>query len=255
VPPVDVIPNWHTNWHNWRFSGCLLKLRPETTHIKREDYAPRVFTCPTPGGVLFLFRGSLCNGRLPCNIVDVHIGISDHMSGWAAKPSRARGSYFCQCNYVRKFTSSSVCQHVVKHRGVMDSPIPFVEWVEDTEEFNVNEAAVKYLSSLTGPVAVVAVAGKYRTGKSYLLNLLSEQPTAFEVRACDCAHVLALVRVYVPRCRCRALGGLYSPPLLLFGGAGWANCAGMHKGHLVVGKGNEGGGPRHERTVFGHRRT
>lgn len=65
----------------------------------------------------------------------------------------------------------------------LERPMPFIEWSDDDDEFHVNEDAVAYLSSLSGHVAVVAVAGKYRTGKSYLLNLLADQPTAFEVGA------------------------------------------------------------------------
>jgi hypothetical protein len=36
--------------------------------------------------------------------------------------------------------------------------------------FEINPDAVRYLESLKGKIAVVAVAGVYRTGKSYLLN-------------------------------------------------------------------------------------
>lgn len=34
----------------------------------------------------------------------------------------------------------------------------------------VTEEAVKFLKAIQGPIAVVSVAGLYRTGKSYLLN-------------------------------------------------------------------------------------
>jgi len=37
-------------------------------------------------------------------------------------------------------------------------------------EFQLNDEAVEFLQSLEGPIGVVAVAGMYRTGKSYLLN-------------------------------------------------------------------------------------
>jgi hypothetical protein len=45
---------------------------------------------------------------------------------------------------------------------------------ESTQKFVVNEEGLAYLRSLgSSPLAVVACAGTYRTGKSYLLNALS----------------------------------------------------------------------------------
>jgi len=45
---------------------------------------------------------------------------------------------------------------------------------ESTQKFIVNEEGLTYLRSLgSSPLAVVACAGTYRTGKSYLLNALS----------------------------------------------------------------------------------
>ena len=37
-------------------------------------------------------------------------------------------------------------------------------------EFEIQDEAMEFLNSLQGPMGVVAVAGMYRTGKSYLLN-------------------------------------------------------------------------------------
>ena len=37
-------------------------------------------------------------------------------------------------------------------------------------EFDVNEDAKAILNNIRGPIGVIAVAGQYRTGKSYLLN-------------------------------------------------------------------------------------
>lgn len=54
--------------------------------------------------------------------------------------------------------------------------IPFITAPDDdggtgiSSKFEVNPDAVAYLESLKGKVAVVAIAGLYRTGKSYLLN-------------------------------------------------------------------------------------
>ncbi|OQR87513.1 guanylate-binding protein [Achlya hypogyna] len=61
----------------------------------------------------------------------------------------------------------------------MSEPVPLVR-VEADGSFHVDEAAVEKLNKIKGKIAVVAVAGLYRTGKSFLLNLLVNQqsPTA-----------------------------------------------------------------------------
>lgn len=53
--------------------------------------------------------------------------------------------------------------------------------VTDDEQFVVHEEAINLLCRYHNPIAVVAVAGKYRTGKSYLLNLLSGDSKGFQV--------------------------------------------------------------------------
>jgi hypothetical protein len=50
--------------------------------------------------------------------------------------------------------------------------MPLIE-IGDDDSFRLNPDAVAFLRSLEGSVAVVAVAGLYRSGKSLLLNLLS----------------------------------------------------------------------------------
>lgn len=49
--------------------------------------------------------------------------------------------------------------------------------------FKVSEEAVEFLKSLKEKVGVIAVAGKYRTGKSFMLNrvILNEINTGFGV--------------------------------------------------------------------------
>ncbi len=37
-------------------------------------------------------------------------------------------------------------------------------------EFDINAECIEFLETIKGPIGVVAVAGMYRTGKSYLLN-------------------------------------------------------------------------------------
>ncbi len=50
--------------------------------------------------------------------------------------------------------------------------IPFVTVDSRTGEFVVNDEAVAYLNTVKNKVAVVALAGSYRTGKSFLLNTI-----------------------------------------------------------------------------------
>lgn len=54
---------------------------------------------------------------------------------------------------------------------MLSQPIPFV-MLSDDSTFEIAPEAVAYLKQIKGSVAVVSIAGLYRTGKSYLLNLL-----------------------------------------------------------------------------------
>ena len=40
----------------------------------------------------------------------------------------------------------------------------------DLQEVEINEQAIAFIKSIPKPLAVVAVTGTFRTGKSYLLN-------------------------------------------------------------------------------------
>jgi hypothetical protein len=65
----------------------------------------------------------------------------------------------------------------------MPTPIPFVTSGPDGA-FEVQQEALDLLNGIEGPVAVVAVAGLWRTGKSFLLNSLlglNGQPESFVV--------------------------------------------------------------------------
>ena len=49
-------------------------------------------------------------------------------------------------------------------------------------EFNICEEATEFLKQVKGPIGLVAVAGMYRTGKSYLLNrMILNKPSGFGV--------------------------------------------------------------------------
>lgn len=56
----------------------------------------------------------------------------------------------------------------------MERPIRFIQSTEN--DFKINDEAMEFFSSCEKPVVVLAVAGRYREGKSYLANyLLGEQ--------------------------------------------------------------------------------
>ncbi|XP_037682623.1 guanylate-binding protein 4-like [Choloepus didactylus] len=60
---------------------------------------------------------------------------------------------------------------------IMKVPICLVE--NDKEQLTVNPEALKILEKISQPVIVVAIVGLYRTGKSYLMNLLAGQNNGF----------------------------------------------------------------------------
>ncbi|KAG1713056.1 hypothetical protein DVH05_000783 [Phytophthora capsici] len=67
----------------------------------------------------------------------------------------------------------------------LSAPIPFVT-LSDDGSFDIAPEAVTYLQQIRGDIAVVAIAGLYRTGKSYLLNLLlgrDQESEMFDVGA------------------------------------------------------------------------
>ena len=62
------------------------------------------------------------------------------------------------------------------------APIPFVQWSDRDETFRVDPEAERVLGGVLGKLAVVCVAGPYRTGKSFLLNrLIGTQQRGFQV--------------------------------------------------------------------------
>lgn len=54
---------------------------------------------------------------------------------------------------------------------------------DDDRRLRVCEPALEQLRALDGPIRVIAVAGTYRSGKSYLMNLLFDRPAGFELGA------------------------------------------------------------------------
>ncbi|CAK4114129.1 unnamed protein product [Aphanomyces euteiches] len=59
----------------------------------------------------------------------------------------------------------------------LGAPVQLIR-VDPDGSFHVDDAAIKKLERIKGKIAVVAVAGLYRTGKSFLLNLLVNKQTA-----------------------------------------------------------------------------
>lgn len=49
--------------------------------------------------------------------------------------------------------------------------VPFIQF-RPSDGFEIHPEAIKFLQKLDSPISVIAVCGKYRTGKSYLLNKL-----------------------------------------------------------------------------------
>ncbi|KAM4703034.1 guanylate-binding protein 1-like [Rhinophrynus dorsalis] len=62
-------------------------------------------------------------------------------------------------------------------KSLMLAPMCLIE--NRNGELIINEEAVKILSEITQPVVVVAIVGKYRTGKSYLMNKLARSNRGF----------------------------------------------------------------------------
>ncbi|KAL4162890.1 hypothetical protein PRNP1_003422 [Phytophthora ramorum] len=60
-----------------------------------------------------------------------------------------------------------------------EQPVPLITFSEDEDQLKVNDEAVELLRRIDGHVAVVAMAGLYRTGKSSMLNWLLGRQSGF----------------------------------------------------------------------------
>ncbi len=49
--------------------------------------------------------------------------------------------------------------------------VPFIKYCKESG-FSVEPEAIEFLSSIKSQVGVISICGKYRTGKSYILNKL-----------------------------------------------------------------------------------
>ncbi len=61
------------------------------------------------------------------------------------------------------------------------SALPFITWDEGRRGWAVGSAAAEYLSTLNRKIAVIIVAGRYRSGKSFLMNQLVGERGSFSV--------------------------------------------------------------------------
>uniref|UniRef100_A0AAV1UYY3 GB1/RHD3-type G domain-containing protein n=1 Tax=Peronospora matthiolae TaxID=2874970 RepID=A0AAV1UYY3_9STRA len=62
-----------------------------------------------------------------------------------------------------------------------EEPVPLITFSDTENQLKVNEEAVEMLRRIDGHVAVVAMAGLYRTGKSSMLNWLLDRQSGFRV--------------------------------------------------------------------------
>lgn len=62
--------------------------------------------------------------------------------------------------------------HMKKEGSETGVAIPFIKYDPENQKFEVTRDAIEFLQRIDSKVGVVAVCGKYRTGKSYLLNKL-----------------------------------------------------------------------------------
>ncbi|OWZ24754.1 Guanylate-binding protein [Phytophthora megakarya] len=62
-----------------------------------------------------------------------------------------------------------------------EEPVPLITFSEDEDQLKVNDEAVELLRRIDGHVAVMAMAGLYRTGKSSMLNWLLDRQSGFRV--------------------------------------------------------------------------
>uniref|UniRef100_D3ZKU6 Guanylate binding protein 1 n=1 Tax=Rattus norvegicus TaxID=10116 RepID=D3ZKU6_RAT len=78
----------------------------------------------------------------------------------------------------------------------MPRPMCLIENVKG--QLRANQKALEILSAVTQPIAVVAIVGLYRTGKSYLMNKLAGKKTGFSLGSTVQAHTKGIWMWCVP---------------------------------------------------------
>uniref|UniRef100_T1J4H2 GB1/RHD3-type G domain-containing protein n=1 Tax=Strigamia maritima TaxID=126957 RepID=T1J4H2_STRMM len=69
---------------------------------------------------------------------------------------------------------------ILPNDGLMETPLKFIEWTPNGD-LQLNQETAHLLDKLETPIVVVGIAGSYRSGKSYLMNLLAGKKTGFEL--------------------------------------------------------------------------
>ena len=81
-------------------------------------------------------------------------------------------------------------------------PLELVKYDTETGKFEVGREAARVLRNARDPIGVVAVCGRARQGKSFILNQLLGQSTGFQVRRIyiqvSCAALLCKLRCHKP---------------------------------------------------------
>lgn len=77
--------------------------------------------------------------------------------------------------------ASPAAQSSKSEAGQPGIPLELVRYDTNTGKFHVGEEAAKILRATKQPIGVVAVCGRARQGKSFILNQLLGQSTGFQV--------------------------------------------------------------------------
>ena len=101
-------------------------------------------------------------------------------SSWSYKPEAAPAANVRSADGSGALVGTVGTASSSSFSALDEAAVPFIT-VDEADKFHVNPDAIDYLKTLTGKVAVVAIAGVYRTRKSYLLNQLMGRPNGFTV--------------------------------------------------------------------------
>lgn len=71
----------------------------------------------------------------------------------------------------------------VKKRSMLGKPLKFLyaDGADEDRKWVIGQDAIKYLESIERPLAIITIAGIYRTGKSFILNQLAGRVDGFDI--------------------------------------------------------------------------
>lgn len=92
--------------------------------------------------------------------------------------------------------SAETCDNDSQLASFPEKPLPFITFNQDTNKLSIDSEALEFIASISHPVAIVAIAGLYRTGKSSLLNWLLNPKETFPVASSieRCTHGIWLYK-------------------------------------------------------------